>query len=278
MPLKFNALLFFISLYTLIFTNLPVTCKLLTPINSMIIDRAIVSSDANPYYLDFWPIVAKAWNHIGIKPTLALIANKNVKVDETIGDVIRFEPIAGVPDGLYAQTIRLLLPIYFEQEVSIISDIDMIPLNKSYFISTTQAIPDTMFVVFRDKAYWAQAEQYPMCYNAAKGATFKEIFGVNSIEDIPAQITKWAQLNLGWSTDEIILYKYLTNWKHYKDRCVKLGQVIEKRLDRGDWRYDKQLLQEGYYIDCHSIRPYAPNKEEIDMIVQRAFLVKQESK
>ena len=83
-------------------------------VEALIIDRAIVSSDSNPDYLDFWPIVAKAWNKLGIRPTLALIADKSVQVDESLGDVIRFEPIKGVSNALYAQTIRLLLPILFE--------------------------------------------------------------------------------------------------------------------------------------------------------------------
>ena len=81
------------------------------------IDRVIIASDANQTYLDFWPFVAKAWKKMGIKPTLALIANKNIVVDETLGDVIRFEPIEGVSTALFAQTVRLLVPAFFENDI-----------------------------------------------------------------------------------------------------------------------------------------------------------------
>ena len=71
-----NILLFFLLFY---------------PLYSMKIDRVILSSDTNPYYLDFWPIVAKAWVKMGIKPTLALVGNEPVEIDESLGDIIRIK-------------------------------------------------------------------------------------------------------------------------------------------------------------------------------------------
>ena len=97
------------------------------------IDRAIVASDTNPMYLDFWPVVAKVWKQvIGIQPTLALIAPPNTIVDESVGDVIRFYPIPGIPTWQHAQMIRMLLPTLFENEVCITSDIDMLPMSRQY--------------------------------------------------------------------------------------------------------------------------------------------------
>jgi hypothetical protein len=47
------------------------------------IDRVILSTDNNPDYIQFWPIVSRVWQeYIGIKPTLALIADKSVYIDE----------------------------------------------------------------------------------------------------------------------------------------------------------------------------------------------------
>ena len=231
------------------------------------IDRVIVSSDSNPYYLDFWPIVAKAWQHMGIWPTLALVADKNTKVDETLGTVIRFDPIPDVPNGLYAQTVRLLVPAFFENEVLLISDVDMIPINASYFTESVAPIKDTKFVVYRDCAYGMHANQYPMCYNAAKGSTFKEIFAINSQKDIPLIVKQWAKKDLGWSTDERMLFFYLHQWKDFNTRCVRLAHTVCQRIDRSNWNYDVQLLKKNYYIDCHSVRPYKQYKKEIDALL-----------
>jgi len=233
------------------------------------IDRVIVASDTNPMYLDFWPIIAHAWTRLGIRPTLALIADENVKVDESIGDVIRFKPIPGINSGFYAQTIRLLLPIFFEQEVSIISDIDMIPISTHYFTHLIPQVPDDKFVVYRDIAYGPNASQYPMCYNAAKGSTFKEVFGINSLDEIPGLIHSWfKQYGGSWSTDEIVLFNYLNQWTYFKTRCIKLGLTVERRIDRSWWHYDENLLKQDYYIDCHSIRPYLAHKAEIDKLAR----------
>jgi len=240
------------------------------------IDRVILSTDNNPMYIQFWPIVAKAWKEIvGIKPTLALIADESVMVDESLGDVIRFKPIEGVPTSLHAQVVRLLLPIYFEDEACLISDIDMIPLQKEYFIDSVAHIPEDHFVVYRNDWYGDNVKQFPMCYNLALGKTFKEVLGIESVSDIPGIIKKWHDLCFGWSTDEMMLYQYLTNWSHFNDRCTRLchGAIKDirnngKRIDRADWLYDEVLLKNGYYIDAHCLRPYETYKEEIDKVLQ----------
>ena len=233
--------------------------------HSIKIDRAIVSTNTNPTYIDFWPVVAKAWTKMGIKPTLALIADDDVEIDESLGDVIRFKPIPGVPTSIQAQTIRLLLPAYFEDEVSIISDIDMLPLNKAYYVDGVKSCPDNAFVVYRPNPYPDQ-KLISMCYNAAKGSTFKEVFHIKSIEDIPAIIKAWSKkLKNNPMTDEIILYNYIHAWKDYKTRCVKLKDVLGgRRIDRSCWRYDVALLKQNYYVDSHMVRPYKKYKAEID--------------
>lgn len=229
--------------------------------------RVILSTDANEKYIEFWPLVAKAWKEIvGITPTLALIADENVKIDESLGDVIRFEPLPDIPTSLQAQVIRLLLPIYFPEDVCIISDIDMIPLKKSYFVNSITQFPDNRFIIYRDKAY-KNTERYPMCYNAAKGKVFSEVFNIYSPAQIPDKIRAWHKKELGWHTDELVLTKKVIKWHTRTNRCVKLGHRTTKRIDRGFWGYDKTLLKKRYYIDAHLPRPYRKFKQKIDVVL-----------
>ncbi len=237
------------------------------PLNALKIDRVILATDNNPAYIEFWPVVAKAWKErIGVQPTLALIAPSDVRVDESLGDVIRFEPLPDIPTSLQAQTIRLLLPAYFPDEVSIISDIDMIPLNKEYFVDSVADAPDDAFVVYREVA---EIPKFPMCYVAAKGSTFKDIFQVHSVHDIGSIITYWHSLNIGWSTDEMVMYHSLLQWPKYAQKCIKLGHGVQRRIDRY-WglEHDDQLLEQGYYIDAHCPRPYSAYKKEIDALIK----------
>lgn len=151
------------------------------PCSAFQIDRVILSTNNDPLYIQFWPVVARVWKTMGFQPTLALIATEDCQVDTSLGDVIRFEPLSDVSEE--AQAIRLLVPYFFSEDVCLLSDIDMIPMSRSYFVDYAHSSPDYAFLVYRDGA-WGNAHRYSICYNAAKGKIFSEIFGINSPEDI----------------------------------------------------------------------------------------------
>jgi len=200
---------------------------------------------------------------------LALIADESVHIDETLGDVIRFKPIPGIPTSYHAQIIRLLLPAIFENDVCLISDIDMVPLNKNYFTDQIKNLPDDSFVVFQN-GYFEKYQyhfQYPMCYNASLGKNFKEIFHVKNLNQIEDLIKKWYRLNIGWSTDQIILFKYLAIWKDFKNKCILLGLHDDRRVDKLNWSFDPNLVKQEFYTDAHMPRPYEKFKEQIDYLV-----------
>ena len=131
------------------------------------LDRVILSTNDDPLYIEFWPIVAPIWTAMGLRPTLALIGDENCQIDESLGDVIRFSPILGVPESLQTQVIRLFLPCLFPDDGCLISDIDMLPISGSYFVDGAFACPDDGFVVYKDAAgYWER--RFPMCYVAGR--------------------------------------------------------------------------------------------------------------
>ncbi len=235
--------------------------------HAMKIDRVILSTDNHPNYIQFWPIVAKAWNKLGIKPTLAFIGSTDVEIDKSVGDVFYFEPIKNIKTSFQAQTIRLLLPALFPNEVCLISDIDMFPLQKEYFQDSIKNIQDDFFVVYRNKAYDNELKKYPMCYVAAKGSTYKEVFKINKVSDFKNTIKKWKKLKLGWNTDELVLYKTLQDWKHFDKKCILLNHIANNRIDRVCWGYDINDLKKNKYIDAHFPRPYLNHKDLIDKFI-----------
>ena len=258
----------------------------------MHIDRVILSSNDNPNYLQFWPIIAKAWkDKIGVKPTLALIGDGNIEVDESLGDVIRFKPIPGIDSGFQARTIRLIMPCYFEDEVCILSDIDMLPINKTFLLGSISNFSDDKFIIYNDMLYKLDHENealfWPICYNVAKGKTFKEILGIENLDNPSELIKYWYDLNFQFklnakfhvnneylkklivSTDERMLAGYLKNWNFYSTKCIKLGNIFDKQIDRADWDYDKELLKNEYYTDAHLPLNYnaTKSKEQIDKLL-----------
>lgn len=235
------------------------------PVNGMQIDRVILSSNDNVNYIEFWPVVAPIWKAMGIRPTLALVGN--AKVDESLGDVVRFTVIPGVEGSLQAQTVRLLVPILFPNEVCMISDIDMLPVSKDYFTKSAIDCPNDAFVIFRDRAYdgWGW-KSYPMCYFAAQGSTFSKVFGASRYEDINVIIKQWSDLKMGWGTDESLLYLYANSYGENGGKLIKLGHQVGPRFDRANWVIEN--LDISRYIDAHCPRPYSGYKFQIDPVVQ----------
>ena len=101
----------------------------------MKIDKVIHSCDNNKFYLDFWPLVSKIWKvKFNVEPILAFIGDEDVEIDDTYGTVIRMGDVKGVPKYLQALWVRYWLPVTELDTVWMISDIDMLPISKEYFI------------------------------------------------------------------------------------------------------------------------------------------------
>jgi hypothetical protein len=237
----------------------------------MKIDRVIVASDENPLYTQFWPAVAESWSLLGIKPTLFLVSN-DISVDESIGDVVRVKPLDGIPTSLQAQCVRLLAPTMFPEDVSVTSDIDMMPLSREYFVDTVADIKNDDFVIFSSDAYEniPNFPCFPICYNAALGSVFGEIFGF-TMNEYEEAMKKWQALGQGWTTDERVLYSQLKSWSGYDKRCTRLRRgwtpLATARVDRVHMQFDPRIMMARKYIDFHMLRPYDQYKEIIDYIL-----------
>ena len=223
----------------------------------MKIDRAIVSTDSNPLYYEFWPIVAKAWRNIGPEPTVAIIGD--LHLDHSTGTLIKVPLIEGISSGFISQVIRFIIPCFFPEEVSIIGDIDMIPLNKDYFTSNVASYDDESIIIFSADAYKDEL-RYPMCYIAAKGKYFQEIIGLENTEaeTIKRFIQYLFSLNKSWDTDELFFAEQLHRSELLK-KTVFLDRGwnprAKKRIDRAHWQYSRLGLILKKYIDAHSLRP-----------------------
>lgn len=237
------------------------------------LDRVILSTNNNPLYIEFWPIIAPIWQAMGIRPTLALIADENCPIDTSIGDVVRFDPIPGVSEALQAQAIRLLLPILYPDEGCLLSDVDMIPISKPYFVDNAKACPDDALLVYRDKADDYHFGKFPMCYVAGKGRVFGEVFRIQKKEDIQEQLLEWSELGFGWNTDEILLSAHALFWEMNEGgKLLRLGHEVSGRLDRCTWLDLAEHIHLSDYIDCHSPRPYSDYKEVLDALVEQIHL------
>lgn len=201
----------------------------------MKISKAIVSSNRNPKYRDFWPLVSQAWRNLGIEPVLIYTDNDDFECEGSYGEVIRIF-VDGVDTVFASQTVRLLAPALFPDEVSITSDIDCMPLSKSYFQRHINQIHDDKFVVYRSSGA-TPGNQMAMGYNAAKGKTWAEIFDVHTLDECRNKLEEWSPGGGGrvWNSDQILLKRYVDKFREKEpERVVQLNDYLTGfyRLDR----------------------------------------------
>jgi hypothetical protein len=223
------------------------------------LDRVIVSFDSHPNYKDFWPLCAAAWKRIEVKPTLIVVEKpeENIKVDESIGEVLRLKlKDSSIHTAFASQAVRLLAPCLYPEENVTIADIDIIPLNQDYFFKNLCRGSQDSFIEYRHGA--AGGGQVPMCWNAASGNVWSEIFNVTATLDnyqdvFLRRLKEWSPKNYrpisegrssDWFTDQKTLYKYLKDWDGGK-RHIKL-----KDYHTGYCRLDHRIKNVAKMHDC----------------------------
>jgi hypothetical protein len=243
----------------------------------MKIDIAIHSSDSNPLYLDFWPSVSRAWKQkLNIDPILLYIADDydTAQISEEFGKVIRMKPLDHIPIYVQCQAVRYWYATQLGDAVGIISDIDMYPLSNYYF--NTQLLPiDTKQYVHLNPCMDTYG-QIPACYHVAEGNTYSKVLGYTDFQSYMNAALEFSRDNdthhadkMYWFVDE----RYSTMLiNKYEDKSIftfipRDGGQNGHRIDRPNWKYNTQLISDGYYYDAHSIRPFKNHSSELNTIV-----------
>lgn len=237
----------------------------------MNLDYVLIGSDENTMYLDFWPTISKVWKKkFNITPILGLICDYNSEIyEDEFGLIKKFKKIENINTGFQSQIIRLYLSNFVNGNC-IISDIDMMPLSKKYFEDSSRFLisKSNLVILSSDNPECLGDNMYPMCYVAAHSDTFKNVFDLN---------LSWDEFclflynrNQSWFTDQKYLYEKVNEYNNSTGNCIFLNRgwsgFADRRIDRGSWRFEPNLIKSEYYIDSHLLRPYAENKNEIDRL------------
>ena len=231
----------------------------------------LTAANEKDLYLDFIPIFVKTWNKL--YPNVDV---KIVLISETIPEkfliykknIILFKPIENVLTSFTSQFIRLLYPCILDYKDGVmITDIDMIPMNRSYYTKHIKQFNNNKFIYLRENKGFSR-KQISICYNVATPKIWQKIFKINSIEDIRDKLIEISQNNTikeghgneGWSTDQLFLYQTIMFWNKKTNDFVSLKEKITKynRLNRNKFILDdsiKKNIVDGIYTDYHCYRP-----------------------
>lgn len=246
---------------------------------------ALVACNENTHYLDFWPIVKESWWRIVGVPVIMVYVGEELPEHLKGDPAVRFfKSIPEWPTATQAQVIRLLYPALLQTEDAVvISDMDIVPLQKDFFVDGFSKFRETQFVSLR--GIDENEKQIYMCYVGATPKVWGEFFHIKTEEDIRVQLTTWAsQTNSdglhggeGWCTDQEILYRKVKDYlsKQNTQDCIGIIPWTQEipRLDRGaPWEWTTNIeatmlrLTQKYYIDFH-MPPYQHFKDYLHAII-----------
>jgi hypothetical protein len=218
-------------------------------------------------YLDFWPLVSRVWKmKFGIDPVLIYVDDEDSDIDNTYGKVYKMKPIPNYSTVLQSQFARIWLTTLFPEDICVLTDIDMFPISKKYFVEQLGNISDDKYVHINPSHIIYKNVNIPLCYNIAKGSTFTNVLNIDKQFD---KFLIHNNVQDNWCADE---HHITTQVQKYDDQTIFInlprdGGQNGRRIDRSKWNYDPDLFSIDFYYDSHSIRPYSENKEEIDKLI-----------
>ncbi len=246
----------------------------------MILDCVLAACNENPLYIEFVPYFIKTWKKLypDVDVKVILISHSiPLELMEYQSNLILFEPIENISTAFISQYIRLLYPAILDYSNGIlITDIDIIPMNRTYYTKNIENISDDKFIYLRNVLL--NINQIAMCYNVALNVTWKEIFEINNIDDIINRIKSVYNSieyidghgNTGWCTDQLDFYNYVMKWNNKTNNFVTISDEEAKfsRLDRSYLTMIGMLpgiikfyIHHGLFSDYHCLRPYEHYKE-----------------
>lgn len=263
----------------------------------MKIDIVLTACNLNSYYLNLYPYTHRVWKErFGLDLYLVLISDSiPPNLHEYANHIILFEPITGLNTSYMAQVIRILYPALFHNLNVLITDIDIFPISRTYFIDHIQPYSDTQFVSYTDR--YMHNQMIAICYNVANSKIWGEITGIQTVDDIRRILVDnymneyTGQKNCaGWYSDQCMLYKFVKEYEQSKSmgcenanepnipRVIFLNdsKIGYKRLDGKsankllDIKNNKTQILNNIktYSDFHIIRNYHLNIELFEEIIQ----------
>ena len=235
----------------------------------MKLSTVIGSVNLNPEYYMFIPKQILFWKHFNIN-FIAIIVGESIpnELKEYSNNIFLWNKNLNLNHAFVAQNLRIYYPSLInlpDDSLVMITDMDMLPMNNSYYTNGLENFNKDDFIYYRN----IDGNQIYMCYNAAHPNTWAKVFGINNSDDIEKKINETYNSGYsgipgkkGWFIDQEIMYKNLINYSNLK--------VLNRPIKRLEMDNFKKLLSNGStqfisnYDDAHFHRSYFNN---VDLIL-----------
>tara|TARA_R110002020_G_scaffold207564_3_gene413162 strand:- start:346 stop:1248 length:903 start_codon:yes stop_codon:yes gene_type:complete len=218
--------------------------------------RVCISTNENPTYIQFWPLVATAWKRLGFEPSLALVTDRPESEWEWMkeyGEIVRYPENREIPAVNWAKMVRWSLYCRYEDEISFCSDVDMLPLQREYFAEMPEGYNPEKHLIIKGTYDMSKTGKFPGCYMTATGALWRKLL---KIDEFPS-FSEWVKqhydsriyddqetVNKQRFSEESLMRKVVLQWDAKGENTIRLprpgGWLPELkstclRVDRSMW-------------------------------------------
>lgn len=228
----------------------------------MKLTNVLGSVNNNPEYYNFIPYQIKFWKALNIN-FYAVFVGEQIP-DELIpysNNIFLWNKCLDLNTAYLGQMLRIFYTALLnlpDDEMVMITDMDMLPCNKMYYTSGLENFNKEDFIYYRniDHSYGSQIY---MCYNAAHPSVWSSVFSITCEDDIENQLRKYYEQTYtgipggsGWAIDQLLMYNKLINYPH-----LHVLNIPIKRLET--WMPQQIINNYKQFDDCHFHRSLSRN-------------------
>lgn len=263
------------------------------------IDIVTLSCNDDPIYWEFWNPISKQWKQqFGIHPVLFYYGKDNPNLSEEHGTVVYYDVLEGVPDYVAATWGRFWVTKFFPNRMCLVSDIDMFPLSRQFFLGTEESsdaythLNADAYHVGNFDCWKSDGVTVPVCYHLATSEMLKTVYDFSDsfademqkllnrdyseyksgFASTPeSHLQKASAANGGmWGIDEMYSSSLMREYFR-RGGIVNTGQRIlpQNRLCRSRIGSQLPAFGAGTHIDFHSVRPYNTYAADIQLLLER---------
>jgi len=253
-------------------------------------DRIILSSDDNPKFIEFWPLVSQGWRKFfgDIEIWLVLVGNcgqRQIADLKQHGYVEVYPPVPGVPMPNQAKIARYhLAATWNDDSVNMINDVDLLPLQTTYVCDLLRKRPPGHLLTVGHELYiGAEHGKFTVGYLTAESALWRKL--VNPLNyDWAFWVRSFAGMRVHDHKEDVMRGVHHEDPDTFSDESLlrallTLNPVPAIHQDRGfapytaralcraNWMFDPKKLLDGTYIEAHLPRPWHQHQDKIKPLV-----------
>lgn len=254
------------------------------------IDRIILSSNDDPRYIDFWPIVARAYTKMFNIPVMLAYVSNNDESSDTYkelakhGEVVVLKPAPNIPLPNQSKMARHFLASQQGNAVCYIDDIDLFPLSRDFIVNKVADRPKGhMLCVGAEHRAYGKSGVFPISQMTAEGYIFQQLYNpdrgrfdrfIEGLVNIHRKYPNVKQLRplkeditnpnppeeyAGLAFSDEWFTRFLRDARPvpvvHKERGYDVTGEHVDSLDRQTWKFDQSKLDNHQYLMAHCVRP-----------------------